>query len=263
MKTAFLFPGQGSQFAAWANRSRRIFPRARALRAGRHALVSRCRDCASRAPTRAEKNREYAARAGGVSVAAWTVLRRETGDPACVAGHSLGDTRRWCAGSLDFGDALRLVRRRGRYMQEAVPQGVGAMAALLKLPPKSWTRCWPKRAGRSVSAANLNSADQWYRRTPRAVERAMALAKAAGAKRAVALRSARLSTVPHAAGAGAPETGSGRNALRRSAHPAVNNWQAREIRTAAEARRVVSPVPNAVRGRLDGGSGRAGRRTMV
>jgi len=70
-----------------------------------------------------------------VSIAANAVLRARGIDPDFVAGHSLGEySALVAADAIDFGDAVRLVRKRGRYMQEAVPPGVGAMAALLKLP---------------------------------------------------------------------------------------------------------------------------------
>src|ERR1035438_2973146 len=70
-----------------------------------------------------------------VSTAAWEVLRGEGITPGYVAGHSLGEySALVAAGSLRFADAVRLVRKRGQYMQSAVPAGVGAMAAILKLP---------------------------------------------------------------------------------------------------------------------------------
>src|SRR6202011_46150 len=70
-----------------------------------------------------------------VSIASWRVLREQGLEPDYVAGHSLGEySALVAAGSLRFDDALRLVRKRGRYMQDAVAPGVGAMAALLKLP---------------------------------------------------------------------------------------------------------------------------------
>src|SRR5207249_9183889 len=97
-----------------------------------------------------------------VSVAAFRVLRERDLQPDYVAGHSLGEySALVAAGSLDFGDALRLVRKRGRYMQEAVPQGIGAMAALLKLPEEKLDSILSEAAqGEIVTAANLNSADQ-------------------------------------------------------------------------------------------------------
>ncbi|HEX4622457.1 MAG TPA: malonyl CoA-acyl carrier protein transacylase, partial [Myxococcaceae bacterium] len=88
------------------------------------------------------------------------------------------------AGSLDFADALRLVHKRGRYMQEAVPSGVGAMAALLKLPEGTLEKILAEAAqGEVVAAANLNSPDQIaIAGHTGAVERAAELAKAAGAR---------------------------------------------------------------------------------
>ncbi len=81
-----------------------------------------------------------------VSVAAWRVLDEQNVRPDFVAGHSLGEYSALVAArSLDFADAVRLVRKRGQYMQEAVPVGVGAMAALLRLPAESWMPSWPKR----------------------------------------------------------------------------------------------------------------------
>ncbi|MEO8371530.1 MAG: ACP S-malonyltransferase, partial [Candidatus Solibacter sp.] len=97
-----------------------------------------------------------------VSIAAFAVLRAEGMAPDYVAGHSLGEySALVAAGSLDFADAVRLVRKRGQYMQEAVPAGVGAMAALLKLPEGKLDGVLAEAAqGEVVSAANLNSPDQ-------------------------------------------------------------------------------------------------------
>lgn len=187
-----------------------------------------------------------------VSVAAWTVLRAETGDPDYVAGHSLGEySALVAAGALDFGDALRLVRKRGRYMQEAVPAGVGAMAALLKLPEGRLDEILASAAqGEIVTAANLNSPDQVVIAGNRgAVERAMELARTAGAKRAVAL--------PVSAPFHCPLMKPAQERLKVDLDatafsdlsvPLINNWQAREIRTAAEAREgLYQQVPNPVR----------------
>src|SRR5206468_4690700 len=125
-----------------------------------------------------------------VSIAALAVLREKGFAPEYVAGHSLGEySALVAAGGLPFADAVRLVRRRGQYMQEAVPPGVGAMAALLKLPEDKLERVLVEAAqGEVVSAANLNSPDQVViAGHAGAVNRAMELAKAAGARRAVLL----------------------------------------------------------------------------
>ena len=107
-----------------------------------------------------------------------------------MAGHSLGEySALVAAGSLRFADAVRLVRKRGRYMQEAVPPGVGAMAAILRLPEGKLDAILEQAAqGEVVTAANFNSPDQTViAGHAGAVSRAMALAKAAGARRAVLL----------------------------------------------------------------------------
>jgi [acyl-carrier-protein] S-malonyltransferase len=111
--------------------------------------------------------------------------------PDFVAGHSLGEySALVAAGALKLGDAAALVRRRGRYMQEAVPVGAGAMAALLGLDfPAVQSVCERAAEGQIVSAANLNSPGQIVIAGNReAVDRAMALAKEAGAKRAIPLQ---------------------------------------------------------------------------
>ena len=125
-----------------------------------------------------------------VSIAAFAVLKSKGLAPDYVAGHSLGEySALVAAGSLDFADAVRLVRKRGRYMQEAVPAGVGAMAALLKMPEGALDGVLAEAAqGQVVTAANLNSPDQIViAGDADAVNRAAELAKAAGAKRAVLL----------------------------------------------------------------------------
>src|ERR1022692_1729511 len=97
-----------------------------------------------------------------VSTAAFRVLAECGFAPDYVAGHSLGEySALVAAGSLQFADAVRLVRKRGRYMQEAVPPGVGAMAALLRLPEGALDGVLQQAAqGEVVSAANLNAPDQ-------------------------------------------------------------------------------------------------------
>ena len=187
-----------------------------------------------------------------VSTAAFTVLREMGRQPDFVAGHSLGEYAALvAAGSLSFADGLRLVRRRGRYMQEAVPPGVGAMAALLKLPEGKLEAILAEAAqGEVVSAANFNSPDQVViAGNTRAVNRAMALAKAAGARRAVPLP---VSAPFHCAlmKPAQERLGADLNAteFRDLCFPLVNNWQAREVRSGAEAREgLFQQVPNSVR----------------
>jgi len=125
------------------------------------------------------------------SIAAWRLLALRGLRPAFVAGHSLGEySAHVAAGTLAFGDALRIVRRRGRYMQEAVPVGAGAMAAILGLDAERVARaCDEAAAGDVVSPANLNAPGQVVIAGSReAVARACVRAKALGAKRAIPLR---------------------------------------------------------------------------
>ncbi len=111
-------------------------------------------------------------------------------EPAVVAGHSLGEyTALVAAGALDFADAVKLVRLRAELMQNAVPQGVGAMAAVLGLDDEQLkTICAESAQGEVVEAVNFNSPGQVViAGHAAAVERAMEAAKAAGAKRALPL----------------------------------------------------------------------------
>jgi [acyl-carrier-protein] S-malonyltransferase len=125
-----------------------------------------------------------------MSVAAARVLAAHGLEPAMVAGHSLGEySANVVAGTFDLGEAVGVVRRRGRYMQEAVPVGVGAMAAILGLDAEGVRRaCEEAAQGEIVSPANINSADQVViAGTAAAVQRASQRAKALGAKRAIPL----------------------------------------------------------------------------
>jgi len=186
-----------------------------------------------------------------VSMAALAVLKERGWAPDYVAGHSLGEySALVAAGSLSFADAARLVRKRGRYMQEAVPPGVGAMAALLKLPEEKLESVLAEAAqGEIVSAANLNSPDQVViAGHAAAVGRAIGLAKAAGARRAVLLpvsapfHCALMKPAQERLRADLEAT-----EFRDLACPLVNNWCAREVRTGAEAREgLFQQVPNPV-----------------
>jgi [acyl-carrier-protein] S-malonyltransferase len=186
-----------------------------------------------------------------VSVAALRVLEERGVRPAFVAGHSLGEySALVAAGALGFADALRLVRKRGQYMQEAVPAGVGAMAALLKLPEGKLDQILAEAAqGEVVSAANLNSPDQIViAGHAAAVQRAIVLAKAAGARKAVLLPV----SAPFHCSLMKPAQDRLASDLQTTCFhdlsvPLINNWQARPIQTAVEARHgLLEQVPNPV-----------------
>jgi|SRR5579864_3614941 len=126
-----------------------------------------------------------------VSTAACRLLVSRGVQPSFVAGHSLGEySANVAAGTFGFGDALRIVRRRGRYMQEAVPVGTGAMAAILGLEAEEVAQaCADASQGEVVSPANLNGGGQVaIAGAAGAVKRAGERAKALGAKRVIPLQ---------------------------------------------------------------------------
>jgi [acyl-carrier-protein] S-malonyltransferase len=126
-----------------------------------------------------------------VSIAAFRLVQSLGVKPAFVAGHSLGEySANVAAGTIDFADALALVRRRGRYMQEAVPVGTGAMAAILGLDAATVARaCEDAAHGEVVSPANVNGGGQVVISGGRdAVARAGARAKELGARRVIPLQ---------------------------------------------------------------------------
>ncbi|MGB7135590.1 MAG: ACP S-malonyltransferase [Acidobacteriaceae bacterium] len=191
---AFLFPGQNSQYAGMGKDLAEKFPVARqTFEEADGALGFSISRLCFEGPEEQLKLTEYQQPAiCTVSVAALRVLAEQGVTPSVVAGHSLGEyAANVAAGSLDFADAVRTVRQRGKFMQEAVPTGQGAMAAVLGLSSEETARACDDAAAETqniVSAANFNSPEQTVisGEAP-AVSRAAELCKERGAKRVVML----------------------------------------------------------------------------
>jgi [acyl-carrier-protein] S-malonyltransferase len=191
-KVAFVFPGQASQYPGMGKELAEKYPSARAVfeEADRALGFSISKVCfeATEDDLKLTANTQPAILT--VSVAVARVLAEKGLYPDFVAGHSLGEySALVAAGSLNFCDAVKLVRQRGTYMQEAVPQGVGAMAAILGLSPAVvMDACKRAADGEVCSAANLNSPEQTViSGHAGAVKRAVEVASQLGAKRAVVL----------------------------------------------------------------------------
>jgi [acyl-carrier-protein] S-malonyltransferase len=242
MSLAFLFPGQGSQYVGMGQALAGAFAESRAVfEEADSALgfpLSRLCFEGPEEELKLTANTQPAILA--TSVAAFRALSERGPRPDWVAGHSLGEySALVAAGTLSLSDAVVAVRRRGQYMQEAVPVGQGAMAAILGLDLAAIERaCAEAAEGQVVAPANINGPGQVViAGHATAVERASLLCKAAGAKRAVPLpvsapfhcalmRPAqdRLETDLRAIGFRDPDP------------PLVNNVDARPVRTAAECR---------------------------
>jgi [acyl-carrier-protein] S-malonyltransferase len=190
---AFIFPGQGSQKVGMGKALADRFPICRETFDEADAALgeSLSRLCfeGPEAQLTLTENQQPAILA--VSIAAYRLVQSMGVQPNFVAGHSLGEySANVAAGTLAFGDALALVRRRGRYMQEAVPVGTGAMAAILGLDAATVAgACDEASQGEVVSAANINGGGQIVISGTRdAVARAGARAKELGARRVIPLQ---------------------------------------------------------------------------
>jgi [acyl-carrier-protein] S-malonyltransferase len=188
---AFLFPGQGSQSVGMGKPLADAYPEARAVFDEADAALPGLSEIIFNGPEdrlMLTENTQPAILT--VSIAAYRVLAARGIEPAFVAGHSLGEySANVAAGTFSFADAVRLVRRRGQYMQEAVPVGQGAMAAILGLDAEAVRQaCEEAAQGEVVAPANINGGGQVVIAGAKtAVQRACDRAKALGAKRALPL----------------------------------------------------------------------------
>jgi len=190
---AYLFPGQGSQFSGMGRALAESYPASREVfeRADRALEFSLSRICFEGSDDELALTENTQPAVLAVGIAALRALESKGLRPAACAGHSLGEYGALvAAGTLELESAIRAVRLRGQFMQQAVPVGQGAMAAILGLDPARVAEiCDEVADGEVVSPANFNGPSQVViAGHASAVERATAAAKQAGARRAVPLR---------------------------------------------------------------------------
>lgn len=190
---AFVFPGQGSQTVGMLTELAATYPLVEeTFREASDALGYDLWQLVSQGPAE-ELNKTWQTQPAllAASVAIYRVWQQQGGEqPALMAGHSLGEySALVCAGVLNFADSVKLVELRGKLMQEAVPEGTGAMQAIIGLDDAAIRKaCEESAQGQVVSPVNFNSPGQVViAGNKEAVERAGAACKAAGAKRALPL----------------------------------------------------------------------------
>jgi len=195
MSTAFVFPGQGSQSIGMMANLAEVSPIIQATFAeatevlgwDTWKLVS---DGPLESLNQTEKTQPIMLTAGVATWRLWQEMNDKSNKPSYMAGHSLGEyTALVCANALDFSDGLLLVQERGVYMQDSIPDGSGAMAAILGLGNEDVIKlCDAAAENQVLQAVNFNSPGQVViAGNKEAVERSLTLAKEAGAKRAILL----------------------------------------------------------------------------
>lgn len=190
---AFVFPGQGSQTVGMLADMAAAYPVIEETFAEASAALGYDLWALVQQGPVEELNKTWQTQPAllSASVALWRVWQQQGGKtPVLMAGHSLGEySALVCAGVIAFADAVRLVELRGKFMQEAVPEGTGAMSAIIGLDDESIAKaCETAAEGLIVSPVNYNSPGQVVIAGHKeAVERAGAACKAAGAKRALPL----------------------------------------------------------------------------